>query len=399
MKSAKIPFSLILLISSLPFSLFGETFHFGLEKGDQYSIESVTVEDVYINGTYLQSGRLTGKVSIDVEDGQDGWTQNRGEFYLLEEVSQGREQIFQISNQETVVFRRDSLGNMEVGKEYLSPVMRNMPLFPDGDLEPGDTWEARGEEVHDLSRNYDVLEIRFPIDVNYTYLGQVDYDGGTYDHFEMVYDIFHNNAPEYAMGLFYPARVRGRSERTMLWDREKGLPYQISEDFTIIFDMADGQEVVYSGTRSAVYTPHDNLTEEEAQKVDEALSELDDTDVALADEGIKITLHNIHFDPNSPELREEEKIRLREIAKVLNYYGDRDLLITGHAADVGDWDTGVTLSEDRAANTAAFLRELLENPDRLIMTKGLGAAEPVDTNSTEAGRVKNRRVEITILEN
>jgi len=399
MKSAKFPFSLILLISSLPFSLFGETFHFGLEKGDQYSIESVTVEDVYINGNYLQSGRLTGKVSIDVEDGQDGWTQNRGEFYLLEEVSQGREQIFQISNQETVVFRRDSLGNMEVGKEYLSPVMRNMPLFPDGDLEPGDTWEARGEEVHDLSRNYDVLEIRFPIDVNYTYLGQVDYDGGTYDHFEMVYDIFHNNAPEYAMGLFYPARVRGRSERTMLWDREKGLPYQISEDFTIIFDMADGQEVVYSGTRRDSYTPHDNLTEEEAQKVDEALSELDDTDVALADEGIKITLHNIHFDPNSPELREEEKIRLREIAKVLNYYGDRDLLITGHAADVGDWDAGVTLSEDRAANTAAFLRELLENPDRLIMTKGLGAAEPVDTNSTEAGRGKNRRVEITILEN
>jgi outer membrane protein OmpA-like peptidoglycan-associated protein len=399
MKSAKWHFPLFLLLFPLSLSLYGEAFQFGLEKGDQYSIESVTVEDVYINGIYLQSGRLTGKVSIDVEEAQDGWTRNRGEFYLLEEVSQGREQIFQLSDQQTVLFKRDSLGKMEIDREYLSPVMRDFPLFPDRDLEPGDTWQARGEEVHDLSRNYDVLEVRFPIDVHYTYLGRVEYNGGSYDHFEMVYDIFHNNAPEYAMGLFYPARIRGRSERTMLWDGERGLPYQISEDFTIAFDMADGQEVVYSGTRSAVYTPHDDLTEEEAQKVDEALSELDDTDVALEDEGIKITLHNIHFDPDSPELRDEEKIRLREIAKVLNYYGDRDMLVTGHAADVGDWDTGVALSEERAANTAAFLRELLENPDRLIMTKGMGAAEPVDTNSTEAGRVRNRRVEITILEN
>ncbi len=380
-------------------ALQGEAFRFGLEKGDKYSIESVTVEDVYVNGVYLQSGRVTGKVSIEVEDMADGWMENRGDFYTLEEVSHGNEKIFQLSQQETVPFRRDRLGNMEVDGKYLSPVMRNMPLFEDRDLSPGDTWEARGQEVHDLSRDYDVLEIRFPIDVQYTYLGQISYEGGTYDHFEMVYDIFYINVPDYAMGYFYPARVRGRSERTMLWDREAGLPYQISESFYIVFDMADGQEVVYDGVRSAVYTPHESLTEEAARQVDEALSDLDDTEVALDEEGIKITLHNIHFDPDSPVLREEEKARLLEIAKVLNYYADRDLLITGHAADVGDWDTGVALSEQRAANTAAFLREHLENPDRLIMTKGMGAAEPVDTNSTEAGRVKNRRVEITILEN
>ncbi len=396
MKLTKI---LIPLFFFLSLTLYGEAFRFGLEKGDKYSIESVTAEDVYLNGAYLQSGRVTGKVSIEVEGGDGEWTENRGDFYYLEEVAQGNQQIFELSEQSTIYFKRDGLGRMEVDKKYLSPVMRNFPLFEDRDISPGDSWKATGEEVHDLSRNYDVMEIRFPINVEYTYLGEVEYEGETYDHFEMVYDIFHNNSPEVIAGYFYPARVRGRSERTMLWDREKGMPYQISEDFYIIFDMADGQEVIYDGVRSAVYTVHEDLTEQAAADVGEALSELEDTDVSLEDEGITITLHNIHFDPDSPVLREEEKIRLREIAKILDYYGDRDLLITGHAADVGDWDAGVILSEQRAANTAAFLRENMENPERLIMTRGLGAAEPIAPNETEAGRVKNRRVEITILEN
>ena len=396
MNFAKILIPLLFFVS---LALNGETFRFGLDKGDKYSIESVTVEDVYMNGAYLQSGRVTGKVSVAVEDYDGEWTDNRGDFYYLEEIAHSSQKIFELSEQSTVNFMRDSLGRMEVDEKYLSPVMRNLPLFEDRDLSPGDSWNAMGEEVHDLSRNYDVLEIRFPIDVHYTYLGEVEYEGNTYDHFEMVYDIYHNNAPEIYSGLFYPARVRGRSERTMLWDRVRGLPYQITEDFYIVFDMADGQEVIYDGVRSAVYTVHDELTEQSAEEVGDALSELDDTDVTLEEEGITITLHNIHFDPDSPNLREEEKVRLREIAKILDYYADRDLLITGHAADVGDWDTGVILSEQRAANTAAFLRENMENPERLIMTRGLGAAEPIAPNETEAGRVRNRRVEITILEN
>ncbi|MDC7222932.1 MAG: OmpA family protein [Spirochaetales bacterium] len=396
MKTAKI---IILLTTLLPLTLHGEVFRFGLEEGDKYSIESVTVEDVYLNGIYLQSGRVTGKVSVEVEDRQDGWNKNRGDFYLLEEVTKGDREIFELSQQITVEFDRNDRGEMRVDKEFLSPVMRNFPLFEERDLSPGDSWTARGEEVHDLSRDYDVLDIRIPIDVNYTYLGQVEYEGASYDHFEMVYDIFYNNVPDISMGLFYPARVRGRSERTMLWDREKGMPYQISEDFYIVFDLADGGEVIYDGVRSAVYTVHDELTEEAAQEVGEALAELEDTEVELSDEGITITLHNIHFDPDSAELREPEIERLREVARILDYYADRDLLITGHAADVGDWESGVLLSEQRAANTAAFLREQMENSERLIMTKGVGAAEPVDTNTTEKGRIKNRRVEITILEN
>jgi outer membrane protein OmpA-like peptidoglycan-associated protein len=403
MKSVKI-ITFVIVLSSL--SLYGEVFNFGLDKGDKYSVESVTVEDLYWNGEYHQSGRVTGKVSVEVEDKDDRWTTNRGDFYLLEEISQGGEDIFELSQQITVEFDRDDLGNMKVDQEYLNPVMRDFPLFEDRDLRPGDTWEAQGEEVHDLSRNYDVLEVRWPIDVQYTYLGEVEYEGELYDQFDMVYDIFYNNVPDSkvyvpqtATGLFYPARIRGRSERTMLWNREKGMPYQISEDFYIVFDLADGGDIIFDGTRTAVYTVHENLTEDAAVDVEEALSELDDTAVELNEEGITITLHNIHFDPNSPELREEEKVRLDEIAKVLDYYADRDLLITGHAADVGDWDTGVMLSEQRAANTAAFLRGQMVDPERLIMTRGVGAAEPVDTNSTEEGRTRNRRVEITILEN
>jgi outer membrane protein OmpA-like peptidoglycan-associated protein len=379
--------------------LHGETFRFGLEKGDQYSIESTTVEDVYRDGAYLQSGRVTGKVSIEVLDSEGDNTHNRGDFFILEEISRGSEQVFELSEQITVEFERNTLGELVIDEKYTSPVMRNMPVFPEKDLAVGDTWIAMAEEVHDISRNYDVTEIRFPIEVHYTYLGPVEYEGKNLEHIELNYEVFYNNNPEYFTGYFYPARVRGLSERTLLWDSEIGMPYMMSEDFYIIFDLADGGEVVYEGVRSARYTKNKTLTDEEAGDVQKALSEIADTEVELKDEGITITLHNIHFDPDSPVLREEEKVRLKEIIEVLNYYSDKDLLITGHAADVGDWDKGVILSDQRAANTAAFIKEQLDNPDRLIMTKGVGAAEPIAPNTTEAGRRRNRRVEITILEN
>lgn len=392
-------FVIFCLLGLLPDGLGAEVFQFKLERGNLYSIESVNVQDVYWNGAFHQSGRITGKVSVKVEGVDGEWTDNRGDFFFLEEVSMGSEKVFELSEQVTVPFRRDSRGEMEVDEKHRSPAMRSLPWFPGDDLSSGDTWTHTAWEVQDLSRSYHVLEVRYPVDVSYTYLGPEEYDGETYHRIELAYDVFYNNNPEYAAGLFYPARVRGRSERIMLWDGDRGLPFLINEDFYIIFDMANGDEIIYDGNRSAVYTMNEELTDVQAEEVEDAVSKLEDTEVERREEGITITLHNIHFDPDSPVLREEEKKRLREIGEILNYYDDKDLLITGHAADIGDWGKGVELSEERAANTAAFIKGLLDNPDRLIMTMGVGAAEPVDTNDTEAGRARNRRVEITILEN
>jgi outer membrane protein OmpA-like peptidoglycan-associated protein len=57
------------------------------------------------------------------------------------------------------------------------------------------------------------------------------------------------------------------------------------------------------------------------------------------------------------------------------------------------------LSLDRARTVAAYLKDELAIDDDRLMVEGRGADEPIAPNETAEGMRKNRRVEITILEN
>jgi OOP family OmpA-OmpF porin len=73
----------------------------------------------------------------------------------------------------------------------------------------------------------------------------------------------------------------------------------------------------------------------------------------------------------------------------------KQLLVTGHTDDKGDPAKNITLS----ANRAAFIKSLLVKngvPDAGVTTEGKGQTEPIADNSTDAGKAKNRRVEIKV---
>ena len=55
------------------------------------------------------------------------------------------------------------------------------------------------------------------------------------------------------------------------------------------------------------------------------------------------------------------------------------------------------LSEKRANAIMRYLVKAGVDPDRLVAV-GYGETRPIDTNKTEVGRERNRRVEFTILE-
>jgi outer membrane protein OmpA-like peptidoglycan-associated protein len=59
----------------------------------------------------------------------------------------------------------------------------------------------------------------------------------------------------------------------------------------------------------------------------------------------------------------------------------------------------MTLSERRARAAANFLLSIGARKAAQVTVRGMGAGSPVGDNSTEEGMRKNRRVEITILEN
>ncbi len=114
-----------------------------------------------------------------------------------------------------------------------------------------------------------------------------------------------------------------------------------------------------------------------------------------------ITLDNVNFQPNSDTLLPAEQEKLRRIAAIVKDYPDRDLLITGHTAGVSGYTAAQhqELSEMRAKAVGDFLLSLGARTADQVTTRGVGASVPIGDNATEEGRRKNRRVEITILEN
>ena len=71
-------------------------------------------------------------------------------------------------------------------------------------------------------------------------------------------------------------------------------------------------------------------------------------------------------------------------------------MIEGHTDNVGDEVALIDLSLHRAEAIRDYLVYKGISADR-IQVAGRGATRPVFQNSTESGREKNRRVEITVI--
>lgn len=69
--------------------------------------------------------------------------------------------------------------------------------------------------------------------------------------------------------------------------------------------------------------------------------------------------------------------------------------VTGHTDDTGPSDGNQRLSEGRAQSAANRLINQGVSSDRITVL-GLGEDQPIETNSTEAGRLANRRVEFVV---
>ncbi|MBA4012445.1 MAG: hypothetical protein C0481_11310 [Phenylobacterium sp.] len=87
---------------------------------------------------------------------------------------------------------------------------------------------------------------------------------------------------------------------------------------------------------------------------------------------------------------------LDDVARSLNNYPQTLVDVIGHADSTGRADYNQTLSERRALSVADYLTGrggVLR--DRLYV-EGRGSTQPIADNSTDAGRAKNRRVEIVL---
>lgn len=117
--------------------------------------------------------------------------------------------------------------------------------------------------------------------------------------------------------------------------------------------------------------------------------------VTLEGDAIRVK-ENIGFPHGKSELEESSKDLLDAVARILvNTTSITKLSIEGHTDTTGEPAANQPLSEERALAVKKYLESKGVDPSRLE-SRGFGSSQPVDTNDTEAGRAKNRRVEFKV---
>ncbi|KQO18632.1 flagellar motor protein MotB [Paenibacillus sp. Leaf72] len=124
----------------------------------------------------------------------------------------------------------------------------------------------------------------------------------------------------------------------------------------------------------------------------------------MTDEGLLITIKDdVLFASGSAKVQSSNISIVKDISQLLVMDPIHNVIISGHTDNVPigmtEFDSNWHLSAMRALN---FLNLLLQNKEldpRNFSSKGFGEYKPIDSNATEAGRQRNRRVEILVQSN
>jgi len=114
----------------------------------------------------------------------------------------------------------------------------------------------------------------------------------------------------------------------------------------------------------------------------------------LAAEG-RVTLTGLFFDTGKTALKPESKAQLDAMAELLKSQPALKAWIVGHTDNVGGFEANEKLSLARAQAVVAALTAAPYQVDgRRLVAKGLASLAPVAGNGDDAGKARNRRVEL-----
>jgi outer membrane protein OmpA-like peptidoglycan-associated protein len=398
-------------------------FEFKFKEGDKSRILSHVNEDVYVNRRLDRHSVILNRISMEVTaESEDGSGTVEGTFMTSENAVRrgGGASTFIWGEEYESKFTRSRLGVYNISDRYFMPTVRDVPIFPDKAVAPGESWTAQGHEAHDLRRQF-ALETPYkvPFEATYTYLGTVTVpartgeseDGSagvaagpkTLHVINVKYNMYMQTPEPRGIQYYmdYPTVMMGYSDELIYWDNETGAIDHYTENFRIIMESSYGNVYEFRGTADAEVTSFERVaTEEKLADVEEQIKNLgiDDITVKKTDKGLTISIENIQFGGESAILLNSEKLKLKKIAKILADYPDNDILVSGHTAHYPGGADPQVLSEERAASVADYLVDLGVKDRYHIFTQGFGDKQPIESNATVEGRAKNRRVEITIMD-
>lgn len=354
----------------------------------------------YENGRYV--GLVSKEVSAFIMPVFDGENYiYEGHFFVNQETVKSMQTVgFGINDFVPSKFIIHDDGTFKMLEDHGYPTFRSFPTYPKEKVSVGQSWTAKAY------RSIDPLEkgilTTIPIYVQYTFKGEQNYKG------HEVYCVSAMWATRYAMGTSYYdfdgdrdlIKASGSHKANILIDKHTGITLVINDSVDEKFVYTDGNEVAFKGTIS-MFTEYPPTYEiEKLLPVIQRVAKLSDDEANIEVEntaaGIKLTIQNLQFEPDSAMLVKGEYSRIDDIYEILKMVPQAQILIEGHTAKTGNDKGEMNLSVERAKSIAQELVKRGINEGRLIC-KGSGSSKPIADNSTAEGKKINRRVEITIL--
>ena len=171
------------------------------------------------------------------------------------------------------------------------------------------------------------------------------------------------------------------------------------------FDAAgDAKEELFQMVQDVLEEENLKQNEEMAERISEVVNEAnlgEQIEVNFTSEYITLTLKGAFlFDSGKAAIKEEALPALERVGAILERYAGGVIEIEGHTDNVpmhnAQFANNNELSSARALSVFDYLVDNTSLDPALIKHSGRGEYVPVADNGTDAGRAKNRRVEIRI---
>ena len=115
------------------------------------------------------------------------------------------------------------------------------------------------------------------------------------------------------------------------------------------------------------------------------------------DQKITMTILAIDLFTSASDLTPAGKKILDGVGDFLKAYPNSKVLTRGHTDSMGKTAANQAVSEKRAQKVREYLVAYRNVSPGRVTAEGVGSAQPVATNASEAGRALNRRVELIVL--
>lgn len=109
-----------------------------------------------------------------------------------------------------------------------------------------------------------------------------------------------------------------------------------------------------------------------------------------------MSLTGIRFRSGKSTIEPDSFALLAKVAEAAKLFPDATLTVEGHTDNQGSDSTNLLLSQDRADAVKEYLVSNLGLSAEKVSSIGYGKSRPVANNETEAGRTRNRRIDVVL---